>query len=46
MAKEVREGGPVCLRGSQTVRRREPRRVLGKSGGGRGSSRGKTVKWE
>ena len=46
MVSVVREGCPVCPRGSQVVRKREPDRVLGKSILGRGGSRGKTMRQE
>ena len=39
-------GCSVCPRRSQMVSRREPGRVFGKSTPSRGSSRGKTVRWE
>ena len=39
VARVVREGCPVCPRGSQMVRRREPYRVLGKCIPGRGSNK-------
>lgn len=46
MARVVREGWPVCPRGSQVVRRKEPCGVLWKSIPGRGSNKGETKRQE